>query len=109
MHGNFRVVTENALFAMPETQIGFFTDVGGSYVLPRLPGKLGTYLALTGRRLKGLDIVKAGIATHFCSNASLGNLEDDLLRIEEPDASRISHILSKHQVGVCSSSILAKV
>lgn len=83
---------------MPETQIGFFSDVGGSYFLPRLPGKLGTYLALTGRRMKGLDILKAGIATHFSPNANLPSLEGDLLRIEEPDASRISHILSKHQV-----------
>jgi len=92
------VVTENAVFAMPETQIGFFSDVGGSYFLPRLPGKLGAYLALTGRRLTGLDIVKAGIATHFVSSASLGHLEDELLRIENPDANRISHILAKHEV-----------
>lgn len=97
VHGNFRVVTENAVFAMPETQIGFFSDVGGSYFLPRLPGKLGAYLALTGRRMKGLDIVKAGIATHFTPKANLPNLEGDLLRIEEPDANRISHVLSKHQ------------
>ena len=98
VHGTFRVVTENAIFAMPETQIGFFSDVGGSYFLPRLPGKLGTYLALTGRRLKGLDIVKAGIATHFVSSSHLNYLEDELLRIEEPNANRISHILAKHQV-----------
>ncbi|KAI2801020.1 hypothetical protein BLOT_013548 [Blomia tropicalis] len=97
VHGTFRVVTENAIFAMPETQIGFFSDVGGSYFLPRLPGKLGTYLALTGRRLKGLDIVKAGIATHFVSSSHLNYLEDELLRIEEPNANRISHILAKHQ------------
>ena len=103
VHGNFRVVTENAVFAMPETSIGFFPDVGGSYFLPRLPGKLGTYLALTGRRLKGLDIVKAGIATHFCANAGLAKLEDELLRIENPDSSRISHVLSKHQVGPCAN------
>ena len=44
---------------------GLFPDVGGGYFLPRLPGKLGVYLALTGFRLKGLDVQKAKIATHF--------------------------------------------
>lgn len=100
-------MTENAVFAMPETQIGFFADVGGSYFLPRLPGKLGTYLALTGRRLKGLDILKAGIASHFVPSASLGHLEDELLRIENPDAIRISHILAKHEV--CRSTHMMKL
>lgn len=83
---------------MPETSIGFFADVGGSHFLPKLAGKLGNYLALTGRRLNGLDIVKAGIATHFVSHASLPALEDEIFRLESPDASRIDSILTKHQV-----------
>lgn len=45
--------------------IGLFTDVGGGYFLPRLKGKLGVYLALTGFRLKGRDVHHAGVATHF--------------------------------------------
>lgn len=85
---------------MPETTIGFFADVGASYFLPKLPGKLGNYLALTGRRLTGLDIVKAGIATHFVSHSSLSALEDEILRLESPDANRIDHILTKHQVSL---------
>lgn len=44
---------------------GLFPDVGGGYFLPRLPGKIGYYLGLTGFRLKGRDVLKAGIATHF--------------------------------------------
>lgn len=48
VHGSFRVATEKTLFAMPETGIGLFPDVGGSYFLPRLGGNLGMYLALTG-------------------------------------------------------------
>ena len=48
VHGPFRVSTEHTLFAMPETFIGFFPDVGGSYFLPRMSGSLGMYLALTG-------------------------------------------------------------
>ena len=51
VHGTFRVATERTVFAMPECAIGLFPDVGGSYFLPRLPGALGVYLALTGARL----------------------------------------------------------
>ena len=52
VHGTFRIATENTLFAMPECGIGLIPDIGGSYFLPRLPGKLGWYLGLTGARLK---------------------------------------------------------
>jgi 3-hydroxyisobutyryl-CoA hydrolase len=45
------------MFAMPETAIGFFPDVGGSFFLPRLDGQLGAYLGMTGKRLKGLDVL----------------------------------------------------
>ena len=65
VHGSHRVVSEHALLAMPETAIALFPDVGTSYVLPRLPGALGTWLALTGARLKGAEAVEAGLATHF--------------------------------------------
>lgn len=57
VHGSIRVATENTLFAMPETALGLFPDVGGSFVLPRLQGQLGMYLALTGDRLKGADLL----------------------------------------------------
>ncbi|XP_057659902.1 3-hydroxyisobutyryl-CoA hydrolase, mitochondrial [Diorhabda carinulata] len=79
VHGRYRIVTERTLFAMPETQIGFFPDVGGSYFLPRLAGKLGLYLGLTGQRLRGSDVVKAGIGTHFCESKDLKDLEQALL------------------------------
>ncbi|XP_048454695.1 3-hydroxyisobutyryl-CoA hydrolase, mitochondrial [Rhincodon typus] len=65
VHGHFQVATEKTLFAMPETGIGLFPDVGGGFFLPRLEGKLGLYLALTGFRIKGRDVHQAGIATHF--------------------------------------------
>lgn len=53
VHGRYRIATENTLFAMPETAIGLVPDVGGTFILPRLKGKLGYYLGLTGQRLKG--------------------------------------------------------
>lgn len=79
IHGKYRVATEKTLFAMPETQIGLFPDVGGSYFLPRLSGRLGYFLALTGHRLKGVDVLKAGIATHYCESSKLTELEKALL------------------------------
>lgn len=74
VHAPFRIATENTLFAMPETTIGFFPDVGGSFFLPRLDGQLGTYLALTSARLKGAQALYAGIATHYFDSSVLGNM-----------------------------------
>jgi enoyl-CoA hydratase/carnithine racemase len=59
------------MFAMPETAIGFFPDVGATYFLPRLPGRIGYYLALTGARMTGADAVHAGLATQFTPRAAL--------------------------------------
>ncbi|HYB09972.1 MAG TPA: enoyl-CoA hydratase/isomerase family protein [Alphaproteobacteria bacterium] len=78
VHGSHRVATERTLFAMPETGIGLFPDVGGSYFLPRLPGELGMYLGLTGVRLKAPDLIYAGIATHFVPSADLPRLIEAL-------------------------------
>jgi len=79
VHGSYRVATERTVFAMPEAGIGLFPDVGGSYFLSRLGGKLGLYLALTGHRLKSTDVLKAGIATHMCPSSMLPSLEKDLI------------------------------
>lgn len=89
VHGKYRVATETTLFAMPETAIGLFPDVGGSYFLPRLYGKLGLYLGLTGHRLKGLDVKLAGIATHFVSSSRLPELTDSLLAPGDVDVAKI--------------------
>ena len=78
VHGAYRVATEHALFAMPETGIGFFPDIGATYVLPRLPGRVGTYLALTGTRMQGADGVHAGLATHFTPRADVAALSREL-------------------------------
>ncbi len=80
VHGTARVASENAVFAMPETAIGFLPDIGATFVLPRLPGFLGTYLALTGARLQGADAVHAGMATHFVPRPRLADLSAALAR-----------------------------
>ncbi|GIY62374.1 3-hydroxyisobutyryl-CoA hydrolase, mitochondrial [Caerostris darwini] len=97
VHGAYRVCTERTVCAMPEAAIGFFPDVGGSYFLPKLPGKIGLFLALTGYRLQGRDVFKAGIATHFVDNSNLKNLESDLMRLENPTLADIDRILLKFQ------------
>ncbi|KCZ99659.1 enoyl-CoA hydratase/isomerase [Hyphomonas polymorpha PS728] len=70
VNGQIRIATANTIFAMPESGIGLFPDVGGGWFLPRLEGAIGMWLALTGARLKGKDVLAAGIATHFVEDAS---------------------------------------
>ncbi|KAF9918909.1 hypothetical protein BX616_004418 [Lobosporangium transversale] len=82
VHAPFRIATEKTLFAMPETNIGLFPDVGGSFFLPRLDGETGTYLGLVGTRLKGIDTLYAGIATHYVPSERLTALEDRLSELE---------------------------
>lgn len=79
VHGSHRVATERTIFAMPETGIGLFPDVGGGWFLPRLRGYMGTWLALTGARLKGLDVAAAKVATHFLPSEILPNLKRQVL------------------------------
>ena len=78
VHGRIRVTTESGLFAMPETAIALFPDVGTTHILSRLPGALGMFLGLTGQRLAGADAVHAGLATHFVPRTSLAALRDSL-------------------------------
>ena len=70
----FRIATENTRFAMPETSIGLFPDVGGGWYLPRLPGRVGEFMALTGARLDGAECHYLGLATHYVPQASLPDL-----------------------------------
>ncbi|OAG34649.1 hypothetical protein AYO21_11197 [Fonsecaea monophora] len=74
VHAPFRIATEKTVFAMPETTIGFFPDVGGSFFLSRLDGEIGTYLALTSERLHGVQAFYAGIATHYVDSSVLAQL-----------------------------------
>ena len=71
MPAKYRVATERTTYAMPETGIGLFPDVGGGWYLPRKPGQIGMWLGLTGARIKAADCMAAGIATHFVQAAEL--------------------------------------
>ncbi|KAG2458727.1 HIBCH protein, partial [Polypterus senegalus] len=102
VHGHFRVATEKTLFAMPETGIGLFPDVGGGFFLPRLRGKLGLFLALTGFRLKGRDVQLAGLATHFVESQKLAALERDLVQLKCPSQKDVAGVLDAYQAQSCT-------
>ena len=85
VHGSHRIADETTLFAMPETGIGLFPDVGGSWFLPRMPGALGLYLGLTGARLKTADALYTGVATHFVPAAKHPALIENLASGAEVD------------------------
>jgi enoyl-CoA hydratase len=78
VHGSHRVAGDRFSFAMPEVGIGFFPDVGATWFLPRMPGTLGTYCALTGDRFGVADAVSSGVATHRIASAQFGTVLDAL-------------------------------
>ena len=94
VHGSVRVCGERTMFAMPETGIGLFPDVGGTYFLPRCPGEIGMYLALTGARLDVTDARYAGVATHVVPQAQHENLLDALCNSAVP----LERVLEQHAV-----------
>ncbi|VIO91012.1 enoyl-CoA hydratase/isomerase family protein [Brugia malayi] len=100
IHGKYRIATERTMLTMPETSIGFFPDVGGTFFLSRLPYNLGQFMALTGYRLIGADAYHMGLATHFVPSEKLKNLEDELLRTDNKllSAEKIDYILNKYHM-----------
>jgi enoyl-CoA hydratase len=85
-HGRIRVVTERTRVGMPEVSIGFFPDIGGTYLLARAPGELGTHLALTGGNATGADAIALGLADHFVPSGRLPVLIEAL---ETRDAAEV--------------------
>ncbi len=80
----FHVATENTRYAMPETGIGLFPDVGGGWYLSRLPGRIGQFLALTGARLDGAECKWAGLATHYLPQEALTEAKQRIAQGHEP-------------------------
>ncbi|KAK9202642.1 hypothetical protein WN944_017854 [Citrus x changshan-huyou] len=95
IHGRFRVATENSVFAMPETALGLFPDIGASYFLSRLPGFFGEYVGLTGARLDGAEMCACGLATHFVPSSRLALLEEALYKVNSSDPAIISAVIDK--------------
>jgi len=94
MLGSHRIVSERCVFAMPEVGIGFFPDVGATWLLPRLPHRIGVFLAVTGSRADAGDLVALGLATSFTPSSSFpalaqalegeGDLQETLARYRAP-------------------------
>lgn len=80
IHGSHRIVTEKAVMAMPETGIGFFPDVGGSYFLNRCQGQIGMFMAITGEKIIGSDAIYAKLGTHFVSSDTIQKFRENLLK-----------------------------
>ncbi|KAK4431215.1 putative 3-hydroxyisobutyryl-CoA hydrolase 3 [Sesamum alatum] len=95
MNASFRVATENTVFAMPESFIGHFPDVGASYFLSRLSGHFGEYLGLTGARISGSEMLECGLATHFVLSKDIKSLEDELDKTTYVHVSAIPATLEK--------------
>ena len=93
VHAPIRIATERTVFAMPETTIGFFPDVGASFFLPRLDGEIGTHLALTSERLHGIQTFYAGLATHYLDSSVLGLLTTRLSELEFRDSAPLKERL----------------
>src|ERR1700726_4974308 len=78
-HGSHRVVTEKTKLAMPEVGLGFFPDVGGTWLLSRSPGEIGTYFGLTGQTMNGPDAIYARFADAVVPSNKLGALRETLV------------------------------
>jgi enoyl-CoA hydratase len=102
-HGSHRVAGDKFIFAMPEVGIGFFPDVGATWMLPRLKGEVGTFCALTGERLKASDGVEAGAATHRVSSVRLPELMEALCGNVSVDA-----VLAAFTESVANGKVMAR-
>jgi enoyl-CoA hydratase len=101
-HGGIRVVTERTRVGMPEVSIGFFPDVGGTYLLARAPGELGTHLGLTGGTASGSDAIALGIADHFVPSERIAELAAAL------ETREVDEVLAEFAVTPPASELLAQ-
>lgn len=91
----FRIATENTLFAMPETKIGYTPDVGATFFLSRLDGEIGTYLGLTGESIKGRDVYDLGLATHYIPSRRIPALLESLASLERATPDLVDSLIEE--------------
>lgn len=96
MGAKYRIVTERSIVCMLETSVGFSGASGASYYLSRLRNNVGTYMALSGFRLRGFDLKKVGLATHFVESNKIKALEKDLSALQNSD--EIGRLLANYSV-----------
>jgi 3-hydroxyisobutyryl-CoA hydrolase len=93
---------------MPETKIGYAPDVGATYVLARLDGEIGTYLALTGNTLTGEECFRLGLATHFAEPSRVESLLERLGSLENPDTAQINATIEEFSDDVNNETLRTK-
>jgi enoyl-CoA hydratase len=104
-HASCRIVTERTMIAMPEVGIGLLPDVGGTWLLSRAPGEIGTYLALTGTRIGAADAIHCGLADHFVRSDRLSELAKALV---EADYGEVKAIVKSFASDSGSAPLAAK-
>ncbi|KDN98834.1 MULTISPECIES: enoyl-CoA hydratase/isomerase family protein [Pseudomonas] len=108
---DLRVVTERSRLAMPETAIGYFPDVGGSYFLSRIPGELGTYLGVSGVQVQAADALYCGLADWYLDSSKLASLDErlDTLSFGEHPLKDLQSVLAKLGTQVLEDAPLARL
>jgi enoyl-CoA hydratase len=107
-HGSHRVVTDRTKVAMPEVGLGFFPDVGGTWLLSRSPGEIGTYFGLTGQTMNGPDAVYSGFADAVVPSAKLPALREALVNLAAgADSARANAVIAGFATGETSGPVAA--
>ncbi len=106
-HGSHRVVTERTRLAMPETGIGYFPDVGATWLLPRAPGEAGTWMGLTGLTVEAADVIHAGFADHYVMSSALPALMDAVAALPAVASAADVHALIRTMAADAGESRLA--
>src|ERR1700709_2790970 len=107
-HGRHRVVTERTKLAMPEVGLGFFPDVGGTWLLSRSPGEIGAYFGLTGQTMNGPDAVCAGFADAVVPSGKLAALREALTKIRAgATSSEVKAVIDGFATGETSGPVAA--
>lgn len=107
-HGAHRIVTERTRLSMPEVGLGFFPDVGGTWLLSRAPGEIGTYFGLTGQNMNGADAIYAGLADVSVPSRKLAALRETLVGLGDlADSARVRAAIAGFATGESASSVAA--
>ena len=107
-HSSHRVVTEKTKLAMPEVGLGFFPDVGGTWLLSRAPGEIGTYFGLTGQTMNGADAISAGFADAVVPSDKLPALREVLTKVRPGTSSaEVKTLIDRFATGATAGPVAA--
>ena len=108
MHGSHIVTTERTMFAMPETSIGLFPDVGGGWLLANLSLGIGLWLALTGSRLRSYDLLKTGLANFYVNIENINLLKEDIIKNSSENKNEITKIINNYSSQPINDGVIEK-